>query len=504
MASDAYDAIVIGSGFGGAVAALRLAQARRSVLVLERGRRYKPGEFPRSVFSPASLLWGYPEQHERRGLYRMDFFPTVGVVSASGWGGGSLVYANIHIRAPEWVFRDPRWRGITRGNLDPYYDRVAKMLAISPLDPSIAVTKRSIFHAVGKRIGRPVFDPDQAVAWSDPNVAGRKACQLCSECEMGCQFGAKNTLDFNYLAQAEALGIEVELGANVTIIEAERDAYRVHYSELDSGTVATARARRVVMAAGTLGTQRILFASRDQYLTLPKLSPTLGLGISANGDFIGTMYGGMTTTPLEPLHGPDVTSVMRFDDEAPQFTVAAPAFNINSLAMLNRPGVARAPAFLGTTPYDLRGSRVGDEFTNEIDPGRSTNLFAIGRDNAGGMLLWKNGDLTLDWDYARENERLLARMTIGLREIASAYGGRFEPLPTWTVGNKIVTVHPLGGCPMGRTRDEGVITPNGEVHGYPGLFVADGSAIPTSIGVHPAMTIAAMAERTAERVVKSL
>lgn len=479
MTRDAFDAVVVGSGFGGAITALRLAETGRSVLVLERGRRYLPGEFPRA--RPSALVWAYPARPEARGLYRFDGFPNVAVLTASGWGGGSLIYANIHIRAPESVFADARWHGIDRASLEPFYDRVAAMLALRPLDAALDMPKRAAFQAAARALGRPVFDPDQAVNW--------EICRHCSECEIGCQFGAKNTLDLNYLAQAERRGIETMLGANATHVESDGELYRVHATNIETGATFTVPARRVVLAAGTLGTQRILFASRDTYRTLPAVSAALGRGFSANGDFIGTLYGGWGTPALDPRRGPDVTSVMRFDDEPPEFTVAAPTFNVNALAQFS----ANRDALLsGAT-----------DFSNDPDPARTTNLFAIGRDNAGGTLGWRDAELTLDWDYAGENARLVERMSSALGAIARAYGGRFEPLPTWTLARKIVTVHPLGGCAMAPDSQSGVVSLEGEVHGYRGLFVADGSVVPTALGVHPVMTIAALAEWISDRVIAS-
>jgi cholesterol oxidase len=510
--SELWDAIVVGSGFGGAVNALRLAEAGKSVLVLERGKRYRPGEFPRSALATDALAWNYPQDRAARGLYQMEFFSGIATARAAGVGGGSLVYASIHIRADERVFVDPRWPALySRRMLDPYYDRVAAELEIAPLPEDKLVTKRLLFRQAAQQLGRPIFDPDQATSWTDPGVTGRQACRLCSECELGCQFGAKNTLDFNYLARAEGRGAEIAEHALVSHIAPSDTGYVVHYRHTDSGREFQARAKRIVLAAGTLGTSEILFASRDTYGTLPHVSARLGHGFSGNGDFIGTLY--QSHTPIEPLHGTDVTSVMRFDDTAPEFVVAAPAFNVATLGMLHPRLAGGAPSrwltlgqgLGGGVPHHVMATSGGEGFTNDVDAGRSTNLFAIGRDNAGGQIVRKaDGALDIEWDYAGENRALVDRMQQALTEIATAYGGTFNPLPTWTFGRKIVTVHPLGGCNLSESPQAGVVSATGEVHGHPGLYVADGSVIPTSIGVHPVMTIAAVAEYIADGVVASL
>lgn len=149
-----------------------------------------------------------------------------------------------------------------------------------------------------------------------------------------------------------------------------------------------------------------------------------------------------------------------------------------------------------SSPAKFRARRAGE-------PGRMTNLFAIGRDNANGRLYYKRGRLDVAWNYARENRELINRMTQAMNEVARVYGGTFATFFTWQVFHRILTVHPLGGCRLSDSPQDGVVSPEGEVHGYPGLFVADGSVIPTSLGFHPCMTISAIAERIAEAAVGS-
>ncbi len=512
-----YDAVVVGSGFGGSIAALRLAEAGKSVLVLERGRRYRPGEFPRDATDVDAVFWDYPRRPRSLGLFDLRFFSGVGVVAASGVGGGSLIYAGIHIRPDPVVFEDSRWpRSIDRGTLDPYYDRVAEMLNFRPVPPELSLPKRNAFHAAAAKAGREVFDPDEAVAWTEAVEPGRGPCRLVAECEFGCQFGAKNTVDLTYLAGAEKLGAVVESNAQVTHLERLPQGYAVHHRDVRDGALRRADGPCVVLAAGTLGTNEILLRSRDVARTLPELGPALGRGFSANGDFLGSIQN--SDIDLEPWHGPDVTSVIRYFDAPPQFTLAAPTFNKRVMEVIASLGQPRgrllrplAPllwprlgglirwAFrrgLMSRPARLRGRNAGD-------PARMTNLFAIGRDSAGGMLRLKGKRLDVDWSYERENRELVERMTAAMVEVADAYGGTFAPLVTWNAFRRILTVHPLGGCQLSDSPRDGVLSPEGQVHGYPGLFVADGSVIPSSIGFHPAHTIAALAERTAEAAVAS-
>lgn len=511
-----HDAVVVGSGFGGSINALRLAESGKRVLVLERGRRYRPGEFPRDVRDTNKLFWQYPRRPQSLGLYEVRFFSGIAAVVASGVGGGSLIYANIHIRPDPVVFDDPRWPPlINRFTLDPYYDRVARMLTVAPVPPETKLVKRDLFHAAAAQIGRPVFDPDEAVKWGGPNEPGREACRLCAECEFGCQYGSKNTLDFNYLAQAEELGAQIRTGIFVTHIEPASLGYRVHGVDLERKSMFEVTGKRVVVSAGTLGTNALLLRSRDREGTLPNISRRLGYGYSGNGDFLGSIQN--SRSDLRPWVGPDVTSVMRFFDAAPHFTLAAPTFNravMSVLASLGQTGGKWArvlsplwPCLEGLLPWAFRRGLLSRPAflpgPHAGDPSRMTNLFAIGRDNANGRVSLKNDALDVDWDYEVENRPLIEKMSAAMHEVADVYGGTFAPLATWNIFRRIITVHSLGGCPLSESPATGVVSSHGEVHGYPGLFVADGSVIPTSIGFHPVMTISAVSERIADAVVGS-
>jgi cholesterol oxidase len=509
-----YDVAIVGSGFGGSINALRLAEAGRSVVVLERGRRYMPGEFPRDVRDTNALLWRYPRKSRSTGLYDICFFSSLAAVVASGVGGGSLIYANIHIRPDPSVFEDSRWPAeVRRPNLDPYYDRVARELDVSPLPTDVELTKRDAYRAAARSVGHEVFDPDQAVSWSAPGEEGRQSCQLVAECEFGCQYGAKNTLDFTYLAGAERHGAEIRAGAFVTHVEPIRDAYRVHYREVLSGATRVVEAPRLVLAAGTLGTNELLLRCRDVERTLPQLSPRLGHGYSANGDFLGSIEG--SEIDLDPWHGTDVTSVVSYFDREPRFTMAAPTFNRSVMAVLTSLGQGKGrlsrplagllwPLFGAAVPVALRLGLLSRPWRlplrAPLDPDRTTFLFAIGQDDAGGTLRLRRRKLDVEWDYAARNQRLIERMEVAMADVNREYGGAFAPLFTWLLFRRITTVHSLGGCRMAESADRGVVSPEGEVFGYPGLFVADGSIVPSSIGFHPAMTISALAERISDHV----
>jgi cholesterol oxidase len=506
-ADSEWDVVIVGSGFGGSINALRLAQAGKRVLVLERGQEWQPADFPRDTRDTDRLLWRHPRRRSAQGLYDVRFFSGIGVVAASGVGGGSLVYASIHIRPDAEVFENERWpAAIRRATLDPYYDKVAQMLGISPVPAALALKKREVFLKAAHEIDRTTFDPDQAVDWN--------RCVHCAECEFGCVHGAKNTLDFNYLAQARQAGAEIRARASVSRVEpAAGGSYRVHYENLAEGTPASVVGKRVVLSAGTLGTNEILLRSRGN---LQRLSPCLGRGFSGNGDFLGSIQG--SAEDLRPWHGPDVTSVMRFTNAQPPFTLAAPSFSrpaMEVLASLGQTSPRWLRPFAGLIwpwlnqllPLAMRFGALAHPSSLPMPhagpPERMTNLFAIGRDNANGLLSLKKDRLDITWDYARENADLVKGMLNAMTQLGGAYGGRFAPLVTWEAFRRILTVHPLGGCALSDTPETGVVSPTGEVHGHAGLFVADGSVIPAAIGFHPVMTISAIAERIAENVIAS-
>jgi len=512
-----YDAVIIGSGFGGSINALRLAEAGKSVLVLERGKQYQAGEFPRDVTDTEKLFWRYPKKKQSQGLYKLDFFSGIGVVTASGVGGGSLVYANIHIRPDPSVFEDQKWPvPINRQYLEPYYDKVASMLGISPVPAEFKMPKRDIYRDAAEKTGHHIFDPDQAVTWKAPGNPEFGVCKKVAECEFGCQYGAKHTMDLTYLAKAQQLGAQVQSGINITHISKDEKGYRVHYINLSNDHKGSVTGTKVVLSAGTLGTNKILFESRDSVKTLPGISSKLGYGFSGNGDFLGSIQN--SQHKLEPWNGPDVTSVIHYFDDKPGFTMAAPTFNQPVMAFLASLGQGKGwlPEFLAARIWRKLDSALYWAFSkgfmskpsrfpgpNAGDPERMTNLFAIGQDNANGRILLEGNDIDIKWNYAKENKVLIKKMTLAMEEIAEVYGGTVSPLQSWHVFKRILTVHPLGGCNLSDTAETGVVSPQGEVHGYPGLFVADGSVIPTSIGFHPVMTISAVSEHIAEAVVNS-
>ncbi|MDV6236222.1 GMC family oxidoreductase [Leptospira ellisii] len=515
-----YDAVVIGSGFGGSISALRLSEKGQKVLVLERGKKYPPGSFPRDVRQVDQLLWRYPKKRKSLGLYELNFFSGLGTVTASGLGGGSLIYANIHIRPDQAVFDDPRWPApFNRKYLDPFYDKVAAKLDVKPVPAEWNLPKRNKFKTAAELNQHAYFDPDEAVSWLKASRPGQSVCQRCAECEFGCNHGAKNTLDFNYIADAQKNGAIFQTDSNVTHIAPDkREGYVVYYENTETGERRSVSAKRVVISAGTLGTHRILFNSRDRYKTLPGISKHLGKGYSGNGDFLGGIES--SKTDLKPWDGPDVTTVINYFPKGFQFTMAAPTFNEPVMAVLASLGIAKPNWFLrliGPLFWKSLGWILPFVFEKGLlskplppgapgagDPKYMTNLFAIGRDNANGRIVRCGKNIDVRWNYSKENRTLIQNMTASMQQVGDAYGGQFGPLATFLLFNRILSVHSLGGCTLSANPDKGVVSETGEVFGYKNLFIADGSVIPSSIGFHPVMTISAVAEHTAASICAGL
>jgi cholesterol oxidase len=513
-----YEAIVVGTGFGGAVAACRLAQAGVAVAVLERGRRFEPGSFPRPTRGRHDLMhWHCGGAYDVRPLN--DVF----VVQAAGYGGGSLIYANVQMRPPPDVF-DHGWpRVFTRSSLDPYYDLVAHMLDIRPVEPDPASgelpPKTLLMEEAAARLGRSrqSFRPNIAVRFDgggQPLAANKfgapqSGCVHCGECDIGCNFGAKNTLDLNYLAVAESMGAEVGTGCEVTRIVPTGDGFDLVYRDRGKGererTISTGQ---VFLALGAVNTTELLLRSRDEHATLPRLSPTLGSGYSANGDFLALGTG--TSPPFLPRRGPTITTACVFDWEDGHrriwFAVEEGGYTTYLAHLLPILSPSRLARLLGR---ELQGRVAGhaEAFTALLDEESDATavLLVMGRDAANGRieLRGRRHRLHVHWDIP-SNLALYAAEAAACRELVNALDGRLALAPNWRFLGQPFSVHNLGGSPMAEREEDGVVDPQGSVFGYPGLHVLDGAIIPTAVGANPSHTIAAVAERAVEAAIRRL
>lgn len=499
---DDADAIVIGSGFGGAVAAARLAQAGYSVVVLERGRRWNPGDFPRDPTLEGGWLWGVD-----RGLYDIRWLEGMLAVQAAGWGGGSLAYANVFAR-PFDAALDERWPAhLRRAELDPYYDLAAHMLDVSPTadDPRTGAPPARTTLIEGLMTGgdrrEATVRPNLAVTFGDPDTwrpnkhgVPRRGCSFVGECVIGCNQGAKNSLDATYLAVAEQHGAHSVTDAEAIRIAARDGGYTVTTKTPSDPTAAPQswNASRVFLAAGAVATTELLLRARDVDRTLPHLSPRLGQGFSGNGDFLtlaelrhprGDMTSGPTITTNTVLDVPEGRRTVWYQVQDGAFPVV-----LQNLLDTLVPGQrARSWWRRRVSAHDQR---------------RVFTILAMGHDSSEGTLrLDRSGEVVLSWRNRWQSHLYRSQRRVGPL-LARLLDARLHHPITWSVLRRTTTVHPLGGVRPGPDATTGVVDDLGEVHGHPGLFVVDGSTVPASTGVNPSATILAAAERSVEAIIR--
>jgi cholesterol oxidase len=546
----AFDVVVVGSGFGGSVAAYRFAEAGRSVLVLERGRAYPPGSFPRSPRGVGANVWD--PARGLLGMFDVWSFRGLEALVASGLGGGSLIYANVLLRKDEAWFRQPvpdatgreeDWP-VTRADLDPHYDAVLGMLRpeLLPFDrEGYGLAKTAALRDAAARLDRPWslvplavrFESQEGPVPGGPlapapygNLYGvpRRACRLIGECDIGCNEGAKNSLDHTYLSAAAHEGAVISPLSEVTELARAGDGFEVAYTARPQGedgdppppVGVRVRARRVVLAAGTLGSTFLLLRNRER---LPGLATAaLGHRFCGNGDLLGLVHG--ADRILDSSHGPVITSAVRLPDRADtgreeDFGAYIEDAGYPAIAEWLAEYARTIPVLKRVLAVAWRRARVAltgrgptnvsAELRNLIGGGASataTCLLGMGRDVPDGRLFLSEPDwLESDWTV-ETSMRYFRRVNAVMREIASAMGGRQRANPHWLL-KRVITVHPLGGCPMADHPDAGVVDAYGGAHGVPGLFVADGSVMPGPVGPNPCLTIAAFADRMATRALEA-
>jgi cholesterol oxidase len=516
-----FDVLIVGSGYGGAVCAARLAAHRRrgvKIAVLERGREWVPGTFPASLahIDPFSKRASWLQQqlaYNPLGLFGFHTQGDVTVVSASGLGGASLINCAVVMEAEDAVFRQSAWPEELREKaaLRPYYDRARAMLAPqqTPADrypPKLRIHLGTATTLAERGVWPPgvAYPLPLAVTFSDrTNGQGirQHGCVQCGDCSTGCNVGAKHSLDMNYLPLAWSGGALMFTRTEVERIEKADDHYRVHCllrpGRLLDETRDVVTARVVILAGGTVGTNEILLRSRDAGgLTV---SDQLGKGFSGNGNhvwFVDYQHaaGAVTTnsagvgvaagTPRAPV-GPSIQGIVDFrrpDRPLVRHVVFEDLAHPSALA----PGVA---ALVGA------------------DLNRALTLLACGHDSGDGEIRLENDEAAVHWPgYSAQACR--TEMAAVMAQYATAYGGRADAFAP----SRNTTAHPLGGCRMAATAAEGVVNHRGQVFEpapgrdgravQRGLYVADASIIPGALGNNPLLTITALAERIAELIVR--
>jgi cholesterol oxidase len=512
-----FDVVVIGSGFGGSVAALRLVEKGYRVAVLEAGRRFDESSLPRTSWDVRKFLWA-----PRLGCYgiqRLHLLPDVLIMAGAGVGGGSLVYANTLYRPPREFFDDPQWNSITDwdAELSPYYEQAGRMLGValnervSPSDDVMLGIARDMGVASTFRL-TPVgihFGDGPGTTTPDPYFGGvgpeRQGCTHCGACMTGCRVGAKNSLPKNYLGLAEQAGAVVFPMTTVDVIRpAEGGGYVVsaHRTGPTSGGRRAFVARDVVLAAGTYGTQMLLHRMKNLG-HLPLLSPTLGQLSRTNSESLvgaviprgraaGADYtqGVAITSSFHPEPGTHV-EVVRYGPGSSLMGLLATLLTDGGSGRARWSvwlgAVARHPLRAVRLTLDLRDWSRRTVIALVMQPARNS-LTVRGRRRFGR---W---GLTTTQGQGEPNPTWIPAANDVARRLASRIGGVAMGNMTDLVKAPL-TAHFVGGAVIGASSADGVIDPYHRVFGHPGLHVFDGSAVPANLGVNPSLTITALAER---------
>jgi cholesterol oxidase len=515
-----YDYIVIGSGFGGSVSALRLAEKGYKVAVLEKGKRWNTEDFPRTNWNIRKNLW-----LPALGCYGYQMITQlkhVLIFHGGGVGGGSLVYANQLLVPPDEVFERPEWGpGNWKEKMMPQYEKAKKMLGANP-SPQVGEADRCLREVGIEMTGKDTFHkndvgiffgtPDKTVP--DPYFDGkgpdRTGCTFCGACMVGCPVGAKNTLDKNYLHLAEGLGVKIFPETIVTGVQPWNGGYEV-FGEKSTGILhpkKTYRTKGVVFSASVLGTVKLLNKCKQDGM-LPNISDELGNYVRTNSEaLLGVKSKNKNINWNDQIAitsgiYPDKTTHV----ELVRYNKGSDVL-LNLLTLLTGGGgkIPRIFRFLGNiVRHPLR-------FLSLLWPfgmASSTTIILVMQTDENYLKLdykprwWRLGSRSQNSQVPKGLRRAPAYIPIA-NEIAERLATKMDGIPLSLFAeaafNASTTAHILGGCCMGESPDKGVVDFKGEVFGYPNLFIADGSVVPANLGVNPSLTITALAEYIMEQM----
>lgn len=522
-----YDFVVVGSGFGGSVSAMRLTEKGYSVLVLERGKRYRDEDFPRSNWNIRKFLWA--PLLRCFGIQEITLLRHIMVLHGSGVGGGSLVYANVLMEPDERLFDAPAWRDLAdwKTLLRPHYDMAKHMLGVAP-HPYLTPPDRVLQQIAAERGTADTFRPaNVGIFFGEPGQEGRSVpdpyfggrgpsragCIGCGGCMVGCRHNAKNTLVKNYLYFAEQWGAEIRAESEVIDIrplpagEPDGARYEVIYRRSTAWPLTAARqrvrARNVVVAAHALGTMRLLFHCRDVSRSLPRISQRLGTMVRTNNEALN----GATSreADIDLSSGAAITSIFRLNEntyvEPVRYPHGSSFMRLLAMPMIEGGGgvlarlgrllmkIARHPGDFLYANFTRRWAK-GTTILLMMQTDDSTLRFRLGRSL---FTAFRRGVVS----QPVPGQKITAPVELA-HGLAHDYAARINGIPQDTVPETLLgipsTAHLLGGCPMGRSEADGVINTRCEVFNYPGLYVIDGSIVPGNPGINPSLTIAALAE----------
>ncbi len=525
MSNQTYDFVIIGSGFGGSVSAMRLAEKGYSVLVLEKGKRFEDDDFAATNWQFWKYLWA--PALRAFGILQITITKGAMVLHGAGVGGGSLGYANVLEIPSQATFETPAWNHpLAWGQaLAPHYETAKKMLGVTR-NPKLwkadevlreLAEERGLGHTFRATEVGVFFGPEgQTVPdpYFDGSGPARAGCRHCGGCMVGCRYNAKNTLPKNYLYFAEKYGAQVMAEAEVTDVRPMdlegKQGYEATWkspTRLFGGNRKRVWARSVIFAAGVMGTMNLLLRLRES--SLPHLSPRLGENVRTNseallgsvarksdinysqGIAITSIFNADQVTRIEPVRYPDGSSLMRF--------VSAPLISHGDSVPVR---MWKSLWWSVTHPLDYLKAMLLPGWAHNVtillvmQHVDNRMKFRLGH---GLLTLFRRG-LVAEPDL---DKRIGARVDVG-HDITRQFAERTNGVPMGSLGENLLnlptTAHILGGAPIGKDASLGVVDENFVVHNYPGLYIVDGSVMPGNPGVNPSLTITALAEYAMSKI----
>jgi len=524
---ETFDYVIVGSGFGGSVSALRLTEKGFRVLVLERGRRFRDQDFPKTTWNVFKYMWA--PALRCFGILQISSFHDVIVLHGNGVGGGSLGYANVLMVPDDKLFENPAWKHLAdwKSVLIPHYATARRMLGVT-VNPRFWPAD-GVLQEIAAELGtEQTFRPtevgvlfgtnghQEGIQISDPFFGGegpaRTTCIHCGGCMSGCRYNSKNTLVKNYLYLAEKWGAQVWPECDVRNVrqlpadQPDGARYEVVYRRSTAWLYKperSVRTRNVVFSAGTLGTLRLLFRCRDETHSLPNISYRLGHLVRTNseallgatsregkvdysqGIAITSIFMPNAVTAVEPVRYSKGSSLMRF--------LAGPLVESGG----------NFPSRLWRTMKKIL-TRPVDFLRTHVLPGwaQRTTIILVMQTEDNYLQLHLGRSVYTLWkrhlvSQPAEDRRIPNKIDIG-HQVTRAFAQKINAAPAGTVNEGLLnipmTAHILGGCPLGRDDQEGVIDLDCQIHNYPGLYVVDGSIMPGNPGINPSLTITALAE----------
>ncbi len=521
-----FDQIIIGSGFGGSVSALRLSEKGHKVLVLEKGKRREDKDFPETNLDLKNYLW--EPKLGMKGTLQMSYTSKAIILHGAGVGGGSQVYANVHLIPDDKVFQSPSWtktRDDWKDTLAPYYALAQRMLGTTKnnytniADDTLKKVAESMgygdsYQTVNTGVVFPQEDKEQGKTIKDPYFSGdgpdRATCKFCSSCMIGCRDNAKNTLTKNYLYFAERNGVEIRPDSEVKRIEPidnngikdGSSGYIVTIIDKTNKREYTIRSRGVVLSAGVMGTVPMLLRMRDQFKTLPNISSLLGQKVRTNSETLTT-----ANNTKHTIHdGVTISSMINVDDDT---TMEVNRFRKGSDAawlllpyvpMVSGAGFMRFMKFLGNTL--LHPIKTFKVFYYKGKAEKSILFLVMQKSEAFIHFEWRRKWYRLfrkDISAVQNKDDtplkvIFPKAEEATKRFAEILGGEPGSALPEILLNTPFTAHIISGVAIGKDKVNGVVDESGEVFGYKNLRVIDGSIVPGNLGVNPSLTITALSE----------